>query len=490
MPSTFPTSRKTAFSSRATTCGCRRKGPAARRLKYENLARDFGVELGGWSFGAQFGDLNNDGTLDLYLTNGYISLDRNRSYWYDFSKVAGGNSTIIGDARTGRRSTAAACAGYQSKRVWLNDGAGRFVDVAPAVGVTDTYDGRSVALADLWNRGVLDVVVANQNGPLLLYKNTVTPDKRHGSSSSWKAPPATAARSAPQVTLFWNGQQQVQEVSGGSGFAAQNQRRLHFGLGRNAAARKGGDSLAIGQGSDDRPACRRSGAQDQGAGMSDRQGVPSAALRARRHRAARADARRKSAGQSRQSATSRPRSSPAFCWSATCRSASSKARHKTLLAIVVSIALELVLGRIFYRKWLHPASAYITGISVGILIRSPAFWPYALCSAISITSKYVLRVKGRHLWNPSNFGISVMLFLAGDTVASLSIQWGNYLWPMLVIWVLGSLIIWRLQRFHITATYVVSFVVFACCEAGSPAAPGSPRSRRSPGRCTSSSSSS
>src|SRR5580704_6316767 len=54
-------------------------------LHYENLARDLGVELGGWSFGAQFGDLNNDGTLDLYLTNGYVSLDRNRSYWYDFS---------------------------------------------------------------------------------------------------------------------------------------------------------------------------------------------------------------------------------------------------------------------------------------------------------------------------------------------------------------------------------------------------------------------
>ena len=134
---------------------------------------------------------------------------------------------------------------------------------------------------------------------------------------------------------------------------------------------------------------------------------------------------------------------------------------KTLLAIVIAIALELVLGRIFYRKWVHPASAYITGISVGILVRSPAYWPFALCSAISITSKYVLRVKGRHLWNPSNFGISAMLFLAGETVGSLSIQWGNYLWPMLVIWVLGALIIWRLRRFHITAIYVVSFIVYA-----------------------------
>jgi Na+-translocating ferredoxin:NAD+ oxidoreductase RnfD subunit len=135
--------------------------------------------------------------------------------------------------------------------------------------------------------------------------------------------------------------------------------------------------------------------------------------------------------------------------------------RKTLLAIVTSIATELVLGQIFLRKWLHPASAYITGISVGILVRSPAFWPYALCSAISIMSKYVLRIKGRHLWNPSNFGISVLLFLAPETVASLSIQWGNYLWPMIVIWVLGSVIIWRLRRFHITAIYVVSFIAFA-----------------------------
>jgi enediyne biosynthesis protein E5 len=134
---------------------------------------------------------------------------------------------------------------------------------------------------------------------------------------------------------------------------------------------------------------------------------------------------------------------------------------KTLLAIVTSIALELVLGRIFLHKWLNPASAYITGISVGILVRSPAYWPYALCAAISIMSKYVLRVKGRHIWNPSNFGISVMLFLAADTVASLSIQWGNYLLPMLVIWALGSVIIARLHRFHITGIYVASFLVFA-----------------------------
>jgi enediyne biosynthesis protein E5 len=135
--------------------------------------------------------------------------------------------------------------------------------------------------------------------------------------------------------------------------------------------------------------------------------------------------------------------------------------QRTFLAIVAAIVTELLLGRIFYGKWLNLASAYITGISVGILVRSPAFWPYALCSVLSIMSKYVLRIKGRHIWNPSNFGICVLLFLAPETVASLSIQWGNFIWPMLVIWILGSVIIWRARRFHISATYVVSFFVLA-----------------------------
>ena len=135
--------------------------------------------------------------------------------------------------------------------------------------------------------------------------------------------------------------------------------------------------------------------------------------------------------------------------------------QKTGLAILTAIAAELVLGRLMYHKWIHPASAYITGISVGILVRSPAYWPYVLCSLISIMSKYVLRIKDGHIWNPSNFGICAMLLLAPQAVAGLSIQWGNNVWPMLVIWVLGSAIIWRVNRFNITGTYVVSFILFA-----------------------------
>ncbi|MFZ1014068.1 MAG: hypothetical protein WAN28_12050, partial [Terracidiphilus sp.] len=139
--------------------------------------------------------------------------------------------------------------------------------------------------------------------------------------------------------------------------------------------------------------------------------------------------------------------------------------QKTLLAIVSAMAAELVLGRLLVHKWPHLASSYITGISVGILLRSPAFWPYAVCALLAITSKYVLRFNGRHLFNPSNFGICAMLFLASDAVATLSIQWGNNLGAMIVIWALGSFIIWRVRRFHICAVYVVSFLLLSIVRA-------------------------
>ncbi|MCU1268581.1 MAG: hypothetical protein JWM21_4899 [Acidobacteria bacterium] len=214
-----------------------KEGTSGDSLRYENLARELGVEMGGWSWGMQFGDLNNDGNLDLYLTNGYVSADREKSYWYDFSKVAGGNSAIIGDAANWPAMEGRSLSGYQQKRVWINDGAGKFLDVARSVGVTDTFDGRSVAFADLWNRGVLDVIVTNQRGPVLIYKNIVTPENNwidfelEGTASNRSALGA-------EVRLFWNGRQQAQTVSGGSGFCAENQRRLHFGLGKNTQVEK------------------------------------------------------------------------------------------------------------------------------------------------------------------------------------------------------------------------------------------------------------
>jgi hypothetical protein len=210
---------------------------AGTTLAYDNQAGAMGVENGGWSFGAQFGDLNNDGFVDLFLVNGYISGDRNQSYWYDYSQFSTGNAALIRDARNWPAVKNRSLAGYQQKKLWLNDGAGAFKDIAPAVGVTSLDDGRAVALADIDNDGALDVLVANQRGPLLLYHNKID-TKRHWIGFALEGTKSNKSAIGAQVTVFWNGQKQTQFVTGGSGFCAQNDRRLHFGLGTTATVEK------------------------------------------------------------------------------------------------------------------------------------------------------------------------------------------------------------------------------------------------------------
>jgi len=217
-------------------------GPPSRAPHYDNIATTAGVELGGWSFGAQFGDLNNDGTLDLFLADGYISASRDKDYWYDYGKIAGGNGKIIADAGNWPPIHDMSLSGYERKHVWLNDGYGAFKDVAGAVGVTDTHDGRAVAEADLWNTGALDVLVATQRGPLLLYKNMVAPD-RHWVEFDLAGTRANHDAVGAQVRLYWKDAEgrevsQLQQVSAASGFCAQNDHRLHFGLGKNPKIEK------------------------------------------------------------------------------------------------------------------------------------------------------------------------------------------------------------------------------------------------------------
>jgi hypothetical protein len=202
--------------------------------EFRNIAGALGVELAGFAFGAQFGDLNNDGWLDLYVTNGYVSGETRDSYWYDYAMVTSGHRRIIADAGNWPAVRGRSLSGFQQDRVWLNGGGHRFREVTRAVGGGNTDDGRAVALADLWNRGVLDVVVANQRGPVLVYRTSVTP--RHGwVAFALEGTGSNRSAIGAEVRLYAAGLTQLRQVEGGNGFAAQNQRRVHFGVGTASA---------------------------------------------------------------------------------------------------------------------------------------------------------------------------------------------------------------------------------------------------------------
>jgi len=184
----------------------------------------------GWAWGAQFGDLDNDGRLDLFVTNGFLSASKERDYWYGMSKVAGGASEIFEDATFWEPMGDASLSGFEQSRVLKNLGGGQFRDVATAVGVTDLEDGRAVAFGDLSNRGALDAIVANQKGPLQVYMNEPARG-RNWIQLRLRGRGANTSAIGAVVELRFAGVVQAQCVQAGSGFCAQNDRRLHFGLG-------------------------------------------------------------------------------------------------------------------------------------------------------------------------------------------------------------------------------------------------------------------
>lgn len=134
-----------------------------------------------------------------------------------------------------------------------------------------------------------------------------------------------------------------------------------------------------------------------------------------------------------------------------------------LVALVTSILTELVAWKLSRPGWPNLLSAYISGNSVAILLKpqNDVLWPFAVCAAVSILSKYVLAWRGRHLWNPTNLGVCALLALAASQVSMLSHQWGNDLAMVAVLWTIGLFTVWRARVWHLTLSWLAAFVFFA-----------------------------
>jgi Na+-translocating ferredoxin:NAD+ oxidoreductase RnfD subunit len=135
--------------------------------------------------------------------------------------------------------------------------------------------------------------------------------------------------------------------------------------------------------------------------------------------------------------------------------------ERLLLALAVCMATEALLSWFDRGKIVNLQSAYISGISLTLLLKPQggALWPFALGGFLAIASKYVLRYRDNHLWNPTNFAVCALLLAAPDRVSVLSHQFGNELATNLVIWTFGLIIVSRVGVLHITLTYVASFLI-------------------------------
>ncbi len=147
--------------------------------------------------------------------------------------------------------------------------------------------------------------------------------------------------------------------------------------------------------------------------------------------------------------------------------------EKLALTLGTCVVVELALSRWLTGKSGSLQSAYISGIGLVLLVRpqSGLVWPFVVGAALSIGSKFVLRYRDRHLFNPSNFGIAVLLLLAPSRVALLSHELGNDILVNGVIWIVGLLVVSRARVLHVTLAYVGSFLVLAAARSAITGAP-------------------
>jgi hypothetical protein len=174
----------------------------------------FGAGLGlntqylGW--GAMFVDVDNDGWADILAVNGHV-----------YPEV----------------DTAHLGATYREPRIlYWNQGNGKFKDVSgrSGPGIEEPMSSRGLAVGDFWNDGRMSAVVNDIDDKPLLLVNLAA------NTNHWLGVALQGAKSnrdgiGARVTVSSGGHAWVQEVRSGSSYISNNDRRLHFGLGNNAA---------------------------------------------------------------------------------------------------------------------------------------------------------------------------------------------------------------------------------------------------------------
>jgi len=186
----------------------------------------------GWFWGASLADFDNDGWLDIYAADGWVYNDKDTEIELDFlnnvvSEQKLYKTGILFDpAHFGHTSWH----GWEHNRYLRNRGDGSFEEVGRAAGNDLLLNSRGVAVADFWNRGVMDIAVSASDDKHALLRNEV------GLQRHWLQVELVGVKSnrdavGARVSIKVNGKPQMREIVLGDGYGSENSLRQHFGLG-------------------------------------------------------------------------------------------------------------------------------------------------------------------------------------------------------------------------------------------------------------------
>ncbi len=131
---------------------------------------------------------------------------------------------------------------------------------------------------------------------------------------------------------------------------------------------------------------------------------------------------------------------------------------KTLPQLIVAVLTAVIAdGAIKYfktKKFVFSKSATISGLFVGnILAVGEAFHVVIIAALLAILSKHIIKIKGKHIFNPASFGLVSVIYIFGAAHA----WWASR--EFLAVLILGLYVVYRFERFHLVLAYLVSYAL-------------------------------
>jgi len=170
---------------------------------FENVTLEAGVEHGYWGWGSCFADFNNDGNLDIFHVNGFGRPPDGGTAFEFFEDPS---------------------------RLFLSNGDGTFSEMGAELGIADTGQGRGVVCFDFDRDGDIDIFIANNDQEAKLYRNVGGNDGNFLNVKLNGLPPNTQGIGS-RVIVKTNDTVQIRELRAGSNFVSQDPAEAHFGIG-------------------------------------------------------------------------------------------------------------------------------------------------------------------------------------------------------------------------------------------------------------------